>query len=253
MTNKMKADTQIVLSRANDYAEASQTKVHIYGTDRVCDTDSRGYENPGNKSPAELIVDATSGFIPLWNRGTILRWRFQERSIAVLENPLEKMANIRQLLGEALIAWGDVAPIRFTESSDNWDFEIAVREGDRCNINGCVLASAFFPDAGQHELVIYPKLFEQDRSEQVETLIHEIGHIFGLRHFFAKIREEQWPSEIFGTHNRFTIMNYGADSILTENDRADLKALYQQAWTGQITQINGTPIRLVRSFSDSFA
>ena len=38
-------------------------------------------------------------------------------------------------------------------------------------------------------------------------------------------------------------------SRLTDQDRADLKSLYQQAWSGQLTQINGTPIRFVRPFS----
>jgi hypothetical protein len=48
-------------------------------------------------------------------------------------------------------------------------------------MNGCVLASAFFPDAGRHELVIYPRMFAQNRKEPVDTLIHEIGHTFKLR------------------------------------------------------------------------
>ena len=84
-------------------------------------------------------------------------------------------------------------------------------------MNGYVLASAFFPDAGRHELVIYPKMFSQSRREQVDTLIHEVGHIFGLRHFFANIRETAWPSQVFGTHKPFSIMNYGHQSELTDD------------------------------------
>ena len=41
-------------------------------------------------------------------------------------------------------------------------------------------------------------MFAQNRKEQVDTFIHEIGHVFGLRHFFANISETAWPSEIFG-------------------------------------------------------
>jgi hypothetical protein len=111
------------------------------------------------------------------------------------------------------------------------------------------LASAFFPDPGQHELVIYPKMFTQSRKEQVDTLIHEIGHIFGLRHFFANVSETAWPSEVFGTHRPFTIMNYGSQSELTDDDRADLKRLYQTAWSGELTEIAGTPIRSVKPFN----
>ena len=43
-------------------------------------------------------------------------------------------------------------------------------------------------------------------------------------------------------------MNYGADSELTDDDKGDLKKLYQSVWSGQLTEINGTPIKLVRPF-----
>lgn len=81
--------------------------------------------------------------------------------------------------------------------------------------------------------------------------MHEIGHIFGLRHFFANISETRWASEIFGTHRPLTIMNYGNQSELTDDDRSDLARLYQAVWTGELTNINGTPIRLVKPFNSA--
>jgi hypothetical protein len=155
------------------------------------------------------------------------------------------------LLGKAILAWGDAAPIKFAPNNDTWDFEIVMKPGDNCTISGCVLASAFFPDAGRHQLSLYPKMFDQSEKEQLDTLIHEVGHIFGLRHFFALIKETAWPAVAFGKHNKFSIMNYGDDSELTDHDRSDLKNLYQQAWTGQMTHINGTPIRFVKPFHTS--
>jgi hypothetical protein len=199
----------------------------------------------------EIVLDASEGFIPLWAKDTTLRWRFQERSLSTFEDPEAAEAEIEELLGEALLEWGEAVPVKFARRDDAWDFEIVVRESDRCSTNGCVLASAFFPDAGQHELRLYPKMFEQDRKEQVETLIHEIGHAFGLRHFFANVSETAFPSQIFGTHKKFSIMNYGSDSRLTEADKKDLERLYRQAWTGELTKINGTPIRLVKPFHTS--
>jgi hypothetical protein len=91
-------------------------------------------------------------------------------------------------------------------------------------------------------------MFTQSRKEQVDTLIHEIGHTFGLRHFFANVSETAWPSQVFGTHKPFSIMNYGNQSELTDDDKADLKRLYQAAWSGELTKINGTPIQLVKPF-----
>lgn len=79
-------------------------------------------------------------------------------------------------------------------------------------------------------------------------MIHEIGHIFGLRHFFAPELETPWPSVIFGEHKPFSIMNYGENSELTDTDKNDLKKLYKSVWSGQLTNINGTPIRLFKPY-----
>jgi Metallo-peptidase family M12B Reprolysin-like len=228
--------------------DETDPEIHVFGNRVVCETDSRGHATPRNRGLVELVLDSSEGFIPLWAPHTTLRWRFQERSMRVFRNPAAAKARIEQMLGEAVLAWGNAAPVRFAKRQDAWDFEIVVREADRCNINGCVLASAFFPDAGRHELVIYPKLFSQNRSEQVETLVHEIGHAFGLRHFFANVSETAFPSIVFGTHAPFTIMNYGNESVLTDADRADLRRLYQAAWSGALTHINRTPIKLVKPF-----
>ena len=234
-------------------AAAAEPRLHVYGPRAVCDTESRGTPTPGGRSLLELVVDASQGFVPLWAQHTTLGWRFQERSLAFFDEPAAAEAALTRLLGRSVLEWGPAAPVRFSRDDDAWDFEIAVRDVDRCSVNGCVLASAFFPDAGRHELTVYPKLFAQSEQEQVETMVHELGHAFGLRHFFALVRETAWPAEVFGTHERFTIMNYGADSRLTDADRADLMHLYQEVWSGRITQVNGTPVRLVRPFTASGA
>jgi hypothetical protein len=235
--------------RPDDAGHTSKPEIHVFGNGVVCDTDSRGHASPDGRSLIELVVDASEGFIPLWAKNVTLRWRFQERSLSFFQDPVEASAAIRELFGQAILAWGDAAPVKFAQRSDAWDFEIVVRDGDRCSVDGCVLASAFFPDAGRHELRIYPKLFTQSRDEQIETLVHELGHVFGLRHFFANISEKKWPSQIFGVHKAFTIMNYGAKSMLTDDDRQDLKKLYQAVWDGELDKINGTPVKLVKPFS----
>ena len=222
--------------------------VHVYQKKGfVCDTDSLGQATPGGRSITEIVVDASNGFIPLWSKGVTLQWRFREQSLAVFRNPVAAKAAIRQLLGGAILAWGDAAPVKFSENADVWDFEIVMKPSDNCTDRGCVLASAFFPDGGRHQFYVYPRMFVQSREEQVDTLTHEIGHVFGLRHFFANL-ETGFPSQIFGVHQKFTIMNYGEFSQLTADDRADLKRLYDLAWRGDLTQINGTPIRFMKPF-----
>ena len=234
-------------------ARAQDQYVHIYGDRVICETDARGYATPDNKSATEIVVDASGGFIPLWAKGATLRWRFQEPSLSIFEDTTAAKKAIEEILGEAILAWGDAAPVKFNRTDSNWDFEIRIRAQAACDTRGCVLASAFFPDAGRHVLDIYPTMLDQSRAEQINTLIHEIGHVFGLRHFFANISETGMPSEIFGVHRPVSIMNYGANSQLTADDKSDLKRLYQLAWNGQLTAINGTPIKFCKPFSVSNA
>ncbi|MER8548842.1 matrixin family metalloprotease [Mesorhizobium sp. M1169] len=237
----------------DDKAAERNTKplVHVIREGVRCDTEERGHKTPKGKSPLEIVVDASEGFIPLWAKGTTLRWKFRESSVQSFADPAKVKAQVEDLFAKAILGWGDAAPIKFAQRDDAWDFEIVVKHSDDCDVNGCVLASAFFPDGGRHVVTIYPKIFEQDPTEQIETLVHEIGHIFGLRHFFAQVSETAWPSIIFGTHKKFSIMNYGADSKLTADDTADLKKLYSLAWSGQLTEINGTPIKFMTPFHTS--
>ena len=90
----------------DEAAKRIESDVHVYYQGAVCETDTRGYPTPENRSPTELVVDASEGFIPLWEAETALRWRFQENSMQIFQNPEGAKAAIRQLLGEAIIAWG---------------------------------------------------------------------------------------------------------------------------------------------------
>lgn len=235
--------------QAGEVGEARASLTHVYGKRRRCITDTRGFVTPDNLSMTELRVDTHSGFVPLWAPGVTLRWRFDERSMMAFSDPGAAKAEIRSLFGEALVAWGNAAPVRFTEQRDAYDFEIVYTGSDDCDSSGCVLAASFFPDGGRHKFFLYPKMLEQVRKEQVETFEHEAGHIFGLRHWFANISETEWSSAVFGSNGKFTIMNYGANSRLTKADRRDLAKLYSLVWQGRLTEINGTPIRLFKPFS----
>lgn len=220
---------------------------HIYNDHVICVTDAKGYEQPDNRDIAEIRIDSSNGFIPLWDKGVSLNWRFDKSFSSFFKNPDAAKASIRKLFGEAIIAWKDACPIKFHEVKDDWDFEVSMHKED-CDNSGCVLASSFFPGAGQNTFYIYPTMLQQTHLEQKETIEHEMGHIFGLRHFFANISEKQWKSELFGTDNPFSIMNYGSKSKLTASDIKDLKRLYELVWSGELTEINGTKIKKFHSY-----
>jgi hypothetical protein len=209
-TNESQPNTDLAQTNAfellspEEIDKKANSQVHVFGNGVVCDIEPR-YIEPGGE---EIVLDATDGVIPLWEKNTTLRWRFQQRSFLAFRNPEAAKESIRRLFDSAFLAWGNAAPIKFEENSQLWDFEILVRRNDDCDPNGCVLASAFFPNQSRNnQLAIYPQMLARNQQDQVNTLIHEIGHIFGLRHFFAKISETDFPSEVFGVNRPVSIMN----------------------------------------------
>ena len=178
---------------------------------RRCITESRFPASPADPALAgiqpEVVVDVVKGSIPLWAPSTTLNWRFEEASLRRHSNADEMKNRVRKLLRAAISAWNRAAPVRFVESNVDWDFEIAVLKRKDCDDEGCTLASAFFPDHGRQRMLILPTIFECNHAEQVATMAHELGHVFGLRHYFANTDEVSFPSMVFGKHSSFSIMN----------------------------------------------
>lgn len=226
----------------------SKRLAHDHG--KRCVTESR-FPGPQNVSDhriqPEVVVDVSRGKVPLWTAGTTLHWRFDERSLRRGGNIEATRRRVRALLRDAIAAWGTAAPVAFQERKRGWDFEIAVLARSDCGIDGCTLASAFFPSSQRQRLLIYPTMFEYDRAEQVSTLVHELGHVFGLRHFFAVTEEKEFPSLIFGEHSSYTVMNYGPKGRLTAADKRDLRRLYKAAWSPDATARIGRQVRLVHA------
>jgi hypothetical protein len=70
------------------------------------------------------------------------------------------------------------------------------------------------------------------RKYLMNTLLHEIGHIIGLRHEFALDRNtdgtlmESTPAQRFGTQNEHSVMSYDDINDIKDTDIKDVKAFY---------------------------
>ncbi|WP_226646710.1 matrix metalloproteinase-11 [Microbulbifer variabilis] len=191
---------QLELKSKKECVSCAEPIVHKYDDNKVCVTDKVGYPVLENRSPLDLVLHSGEGYISLWGKNVTLRWKFDEESLRYFKKPDEVKDYIRALLGEALLKWGDASPVKFNENPNVWDFKIRVESVEICSVVGCTLSRAFFPNPGRNELVLFPTMFEQNRKEQVDTMIHELGHIFELRHFFADLKEKAWHSVIYGVH-----------------------------------------------------
>ena len=68
-------------------ATKADPEVHVFGNGFRCDTETRGHATPQGRSPLEIVVDASEGFIPLWIKDTTLRWRFRESTMKSFKSP----------------------------------------------------------------------------------------------------------------------------------------------------------------------
>ncbi|WP_298332329.1 hypothetical protein [Asticcacaulis sp.] len=154
-------------TRVNDEG-GGQDNAHTLRPGIKCGTEDKGHAVPRSRSIYEIVVDASGGFIPLWEAGVTLNWRFREASFQRFSDPGAAKTAIERLSAKALIAWG-----------------------------------------------------------------------------------KAWPALVFGEHRPFSIMNYGDNCQLTDQDRLDLKRLYTVAWLGELKEINGTQTRFVRPYHNS--
>ncbi|KAF2731455.1 hypothetical protein EJ04DRAFT_442969 [Polyplosphaeria fusca] len=95
------------------------------------------------------------------------------------------------------------------------------------------IASAFFPNEVK-EVRIYDKTLTEAKWREIlmNSLLHEIGHIIGLRHEFAltarkdngDLRES--PAQRFGSTNEHSVMSYDDVNIIQESDKKDVLDFY---------------------------
>ena len=195
-----------------------------------------------------IWIPVEDKILPLWAPARTLYYRVDEEKL--MRYVAVGKSQVMDIFNKALAKWEDAPPIRFAENVSAPDFVITANPINDSPSNGrYVLAKAFYPTKGTDVLTLYPRMFKESESQQVATLAHEIGHIFGLGHPFSENGVEKKP---FGdTRKKLSIMNYDfAGGVVTPTDKADLKSLYNQVWSGALRSINGVPIAQVMPYHD---
>jgi hypothetical protein len=133
--------------------------------------------------------------------------------------------------------WSDIAfGITFAPASDRAgaNFLIKYHKAPAGSPEAGVLASAFFPNQVEDVLIYDLSLTDSFwRKHLVNTLLHEIGHIIGLRHEFALDRDENGQpregmgAQRFGSINPKSVMSYEDVNEIRDSDVVDVKAFYE--------------------------
>ena len=72
----LNASELLAPQRIDKLAKTMEAEVHQLKEGIICKTDYRARK----RSPLDLVLDATEGFIPLWAEDSVLRWRFNAAS-----------------------------------------------------------------------------------------------------------------------------------------------------------------------------
>jgi hypothetical protein len=176
----------------------------------------------------KIVLDDQTGVVPVWAQGQTLTWKY---SVDAAFDKISK-SKFEDWLKQALAAWGDSAPVQVEgpKDSDDTDFTVVLYNDFFRYQGGYVLGQAFFPNTESKVFHIWPA--PEGVGNYVSTIEHELGHVFGLRHWFG-MQEGNVVYFRFDENDPVSIMNYGRDSKLTAKDKKDLKAFYHAIWSGR--------------------
>lgn len=119
-----------------------------------------------------------------------------------------------------------------------------------------LLALAFLPPdpndekQQQPQLTVYSRAFEGGFYGYLSNILcHELGHILGLRHWFAKEREPGLSCVQFGQSDKLSVMNYyyhPGDWKIQKSDYHDVRRFYQYQSTDydNFPIVNVEPMRI---------
>ncbi|KAI0014715.1 hypothetical protein F4780DRAFT_767184 [Xylariomycetidae sp. FL0641] len=171
-----------------------------------------------------------------WAKGAAPCWCVKRSSFPSIADAEYAAACLR----EAVRLWRRAAPniptFNQTEDREIATFQLTYGSTDDLGL----LAEAFFPNQSRRELEVFKEAFSSmNKPFLTNILLHEVGHILGLRHEFAEII----PSVQMGTPDRLSVMNYHGQAdqwVITAADASWTNELYSD-----IQEIRGSRIQFV--------
>ncbi len=198
-----------------------------------------------NETLDELYLGLLVGQIHLWENGSTINWIARSDGYPQDGQAIEAAARLCQ----AAEQWNEVMDgrVRFQYVTN---FDDACFKLEYGGFKGPVLAEAFMPF--QYGMVlntvyVYELLFDpQYRVHMLGTMLHELGHVLGLRHEHAHHVVHGWGPEdikdifesiLYGSNNSQSVMAYYMGQTIQDSDKEDIRNAYDDLMDG--TTITG--------------
>ena len=150
-----------------------------------------------------------NSIIPRWGHGSVIT--FTSRPWTFLS--YEDAQHAEKSLKRAAEEWNRCQigiTFKWVNPDEDAVFELAY--GGCGGSTAYTFAMSFFPNSKKRIMYVYEWSF-QDKywHSMVNIFLHELGHVMGLRHEFAAIKEKEAPAVPYGPANKLSVMNYFKD------------------------------------------
>lgn len=190
-----------------------------------------------------LFLGVMKGSIVLWESGSSINWIARMDGYPSRKHAMEAATATYK----ATQRWNDVLKgrlkFRYVTKFDDACFELCYG-GDR----GGVMASAFFPDQYENslnKLKVFAGLYKKpQRPYMMNTMLHELGHVLGLRHEHSHSGVPGWlPAEdqangaesvMWGVRNPRSVMAYYAGQNIQPSDIDAITEAYDDLTDGKV-------------------
>ncbi|KAM0186121.1 hypothetical protein ACHAPI_011859 [Fusarium lateritium] len=190
---------------------------------------------PSSEPNLPSIVLGYDSIIPRWKTPTTLKWYLMADKFPSNEEAETAAAALNQAADE----WHNIdfgVTIRQTQNKKEANFNLVYRKNSRREPDD--LGRAFFPNDADDDILIFSLALQpEERYRLKNVFLHELGHVFGLRHEFGLA--EGLGAQQFMAKNSLSVMDYNKAPSIQETDKQGIRAFYKLA---EGFEVNGSPV-----------
>lgn len=195
---------------------------------------------PEGPSGASSIMVGLGTIVPRWKGSELspleLKWYIRAETFPNASLAKDASKAFEQAAGQwNNISFGVQVSQTATKEAANFNLVYSKNPDDKPRL----LARAFFPSQRNKDVIVFEYgLTLATKSNLKNVFLHELGHVFGLRHEFTLVKEGR-SAKLFMEPNLVSVIAYYRWPAIQETDKEGIREFYKLY---NKTDIDGSPI-----------